>query len=236
MSSLPGDAMGYDRAITVFSPDGRLLQVEYAKETVNQGTPAVGVTYKDGVLLLVDKRILEKLVIPSSVEKIMQIDEHVGAAISGLVSDGRILIEKAQQIAQNHKTTFDENVDIKSLVKEVCNLKQAYTQYGGARPFGVSLLFAGVDDKPRLFVTEVSGIFFEIKAGALGEGSRDIITFLDKNYKDGLSFDEALSLAINALKSGLNGKFNAERIECAHIDMESKKFTKVDLKKHKNKL
>ncbi len=233
MSGFPGDAMGYDRAITVFSPDGRLLQVEYAKETVNQGTPAIGVRYKTGVILVVDKRILEKLIIPSSVEKIMRIDEHIGAAISGLVSDGRILVERAQQVAQSHKTTFDEPIDVKSIVKDICNQKQAYTQYGGIRPFGVSLLVAGVDEEPHLYMTEVSGIFFEMKAGAIGENSKEIIKYLNKNYKDNMSFDEALKLAVNSLKVGLNHKFDLDRVEGAYVDMDEKRFKKIDLKKIK---
>ncbi|MBN1923367.1 MAG: archaeal proteasome endopeptidase complex subunit alpha [Nanoarchaeota archaeon] len=236
MANFPGDVMGYDRAITVFSPDGRLLQVEYAKETVNQGTPAIGILYKGGVLLLVDKRILEKLVIPSSVEKIIKIDDHVGAAISGLPSDGRVLIDRAQQVAQNHKTTYDEAMDVKGLVKDVCNQKQAFTQYGGMRPFGVSLLIAGVDEEPHLFMTEVSGVFFELKAGAIGANSREIIDYLNKNYKENLSYEEALKLAINALKNGLNGKFDLDRVEGAYVDTTTKMFTKIDLKKLKTKL
>ncbi|MDD2678379.1 MAG: archaeal proteasome endopeptidase complex subunit alpha [Candidatus Nanoarchaeia archaeon] len=230
--SIP-DAMGYDRAITVFSPDGRLLQVEYAKETVNQGTSAVGVLYKGGVLLVVDKRILEKLVIPSSVEKIMQIDEHICAAISGLPSDGRVLVERAQVVAQNHRNTYDEEIDVKSLVKDICNQKQAFTQYGGMRPFGVSLLVAGIDERPRLYMTEVSGIFFEMKAVAIGENSRVITNYLNKNYRDDMPFDDALKLAINALKEGLSNKFDIERLESARIDSNDKKFAQVDVKKTK---
>lgn len=230
--SIP-DAMGYDRAITVFSPDGRLLQVEYAKETVNQGTSAVGVLYKGGVLLVVDKRILEKLVIPSSVEKIMQIDEHICAAISGLPSDGRVLVERAQVVAQNHRNTYDEEIDVKSLVKDICNQMQAFTQYGGMRPYGVSLLVAGVDEKPHLFMTEVSGIFFEMKAVSIGENNRIITNFLNKNYKDDMTFDEALKFCINAIKEGLSTKFDIERLEAAQIDCKDKKFTHVDLKKFK---
>ncbi|PIU63177.1 proteasome endopeptidase complex, archaeal, alpha subunit [archaeon CG_4_10_14_0_2_um_filter_Archaea_38_6] len=234
MPQSPGNNMGYDRAITVFSPDGRLLQVEYAKETVNQGTPAIGVTYKDGVLLLVDKRILEKLVIPESVEKIIQVDEHIGAAISGLPSDGRVLVDRAQQVAQNHKTIYDEPIDTKSLVKDICDQKQAFTQYGGMRPYGVSLLVAGVDDKPHLYMTEVSGIFFELKAGSIGENSREITNFLDKNYKEGMTFEEALKLAKKALMKGLDGKFDEARVEGAFVDMKSKKFTQIEKKMLKN--
>lgn len=230
MVKFPSNIMGYDRAITVFSPDGRLLQVEYAKETVNQGTPAIGITYKNGVLLLVDKRVLEKLVIPESIEKIIQIDEHMGAAISGLPSDGRVLVDKAQEIAQNHRTVFDEAIDVKSLVKEVCDQKQAFTQYGGTRPFGVSLLVAGVDEEPHLYMTEVSGIYFEMKAGAIGENSKEIINYLDEHYKEGLKFEDAVKLAKKALKKGLDGSFNSERVEGVYVNTEEKVFKKIPKK------
>ncbi|MDO8556615.1 MAG: proteasome subunit alpha, partial [Nanoarchaeota archaeon] len=133
-------AMGYDRTSAMFSPDGRLLQVEYAKKTVKQGTTAIGVVCKDGALILADKRISEKLIVPSSVEKIFQIDQHIGATASGIVSDGRILIERAQVLAQQHRVTYDTPMETDNLVKQISNLKQMYTQVGGARPFGVSLM------------------------------------------------------------------------------------------------
>ena len=122
--------MGYDRASTMFSPDGRLLQVEYAKKTVRQGTSTLGMVCKDGVILVADKRILEKFIVPSSIEKVFQIDEHMGASASGILSDGRVLIERAQILAQQHRVTFDEPMDTHSIVKEICNMKQQFTQYG----------------------------------------------------------------------------------------------------------
>ena len=230
-NNFPSDVMGYDRAITMFSPDGRLLQVEYAKETVNKGSPAVGITFKDGVLLVADKVQFEKLLVPS--EKIMMIDKHIAAAMSGLTSDGRVLIEKAQLTAQNHKTTFDEDIDVKSVVKDICDQKQAFTQYGGMRPFGVSLLVAGYDDKPRLYVTEVSGVYFEYKASALGENSNKIKEYLNKNYKEGLTKLEALSLAIDALKHGLGENFKLERLEGAIIEKTEKAFKSLTTKDFK---
>jgi proteasome alpha subunit len=152
----------------------------------------------------------------------MQIDEHVCAAISGLPSDGRVLVERAQIVAQNHRNTYDEKIDVKSLVKDICNQKQAFTQYGGMRPYGVSLLVAGVDEKPRLFMTEVSGIFFEMKAAAIGRNSRVITNYLNKNYKDELSFDEALKLCVNALKEGLASKFDIEGLKQLLLILKTK--------------
>jgi len=136
MQPLQHQMMGYDRAITMFSPDGRLLQVEYAKKTVRQGSTAIGIVCTDGIILVTDKRIVDKLIVPESVEKIWKIDEHIGVTASGIISDGRVLIERAQVLAQQHKVTYDSPIDIISIVKDVANLKQWTTQSGGYRPFG----------------------------------------------------------------------------------------------------
>ena len=191
-------AMGYDRVSTMFSPDGRLLQVEYAKKTVRQGTSTLGIVCKDGVLLVADKRIIDKLIVGSSVEKVFQIDDHIAASASGILSDGRILIEKAQVLAQQHRVTYDEPIDVHSVVKDMCNLKQAYTQYGGARPFGVALLVAGVDGKAKLFVTDPTGIYFEYKATAIGEKEDEIKKILEKQYKETMNLDDGIKVAITA--------------------------------------
>lgn len=228
--------MGYDRTSTMFSPDGRLLQAEYAKITVRRGTSTIGLVCKDGVLIVADKRIMESFVVPSSVEKVFQVDEHVAAAASGILSDGRILIEKSQLIAQQHRVSYDEPIDVKSLVKEICDIKQFFTQYGGARPFGVSIMFAGVDDEPVLFVTDVTGIFFQYKATAIGEGENEIKAFLEKSYKVGMSIGEGIDLAIRALKKVLGKDFDITRIDGAYITMKDKKFKRLDnndLKKFK---
>ena len=146
MEQMQHQMMGYDRTSIMFSPDGRLLQVEYAKKTVKQGTTAMGVVCKDGVLLLADKRINEPLIVPHSIEKVSPIDDHIGATASGIVSDGRILIDIGRTIAQKHRVTYDSPVDTLSLVKNICDIKQYYTQVGGARPFGVGIMFIGVDE------------------------------------------------------------------------------------------
>src|SRR3989338_4038189 len=162
MQPMPHQLMGYDRAITMFSPDGRLLQVEYAKKTVRQGSTAIGMVCSDGVLFVTDKRIIDPLVVKESVEKIWQIDDHIGATASGILSDARVLIERAQLRAQQHRVTYDSEIDVLSIVKDICDLKQICTQSGGLRPFGVSILVAGIDNsKARLFETDPTGIFFE---------------------------------------------------------------------------
>lgn len=226
-SEMSHQAMGYDRASIVFSPDGRLLQVEYAKKTVRQGTTAIGIVCKDGAVLIADKRIAEKLIVSSSVEKVFQVDEHIGATASGIISDGRVLIERAQILAQQHRVTYDGPMQTETLVKEISNLKQLYTQVGGARPFGVSILFIGVDDEPHLYVTDPTGIFFEYRATAIGEAETEVKEILNKDYKETITCDEATKLAISALKKVLGKEFSIERIDGAFISTKDKKFTRL---------
>lgn len=220
-------AMGYDRASIVFSPDGRLLQVEYAKKTVRQGSTAIGMVCKDGVFLIADKRVVEKLIVASSVEKIFQIDDHIGATASGIISDGRILIERAQVLAQQHRVMYDSPMTTESLVKEICNLKQFYTQVGGARPFGASIMFMGIGDNPHLFVTDPTGIFFEYRAAAIGEAEVEVKNMLMKQYKENITLDEGMKMAIGMLKKALGKDFSIERVDGAYIRLEDKKFRRL---------
>ncbi len=227
MQPMQHQMMGYDRTSTMFSPDGRLLQVEYAKKTVRQGTTALGMVCKDGVLLVADKRVTEKLIVADSIEKISQVDDHIGATSSGILSDGRILIEKAQVYAQQHRVSYDEPIDMLSLVKEICDVKQAFTQYGGARPYGVSILFAGVEDNPKLFLTDPTGIYFEYKATAIGEAEVEIKDILVKHYKETITIEDGLKLAVKALRKVLGKDFEVDRIDGAYITTKDKIFTKV---------
>lgn len=220
--------MGYDRAITMFSPDGRLLQVEYAKKTVKQGSTAIGIVCKDGVLLICDKRIVDKLIVPESVEKIFQIDDHIGATASGIISDARVLIERAQLKAQQHNVTYDSPIDVLTIVKDICALKQMTTQSGGLRPFGVSLLVAGIDNgAPKLFETDPTGIFFQYKASVIGEAETEIEEALHKEYSTDLTIEDGLKLAIRLLAKALGDEFNEDRIDAAFIGIKDKKYTKV---------
>lgn len=228
MQPMPHQLMGYDRAITMFSPDGRLLQVEYAKKTVRQGSTAIGLVCKDGVLLVTDKRIVDPLIISESVEKIFQIDDHICATASGILSDARVLIERAQTKAQQHRITYDSNIDILTVVKDICDLKQVCTQSAGLRPFGVSVLVAGVDsDGPKLFETDPTGIYFEYRASVIGEGEPEIEEILHKQYKDDMLIEDGFKLALKALAKVLDKEFNANRIDAAFIKTESKVFEKI---------
>ena len=206
--------MAYDRAITVFSPDGRLFQVEYAREAVKRGTTTVGLKFKDGVVLIIDKRITSRLIEPSSIEKIFVIDDHIGCATSGLVADARSLIDRARLDAQINEITYDEKIQIKTLVKRICDFKQTYTQYGGVRPFGTALLIAGVDETgPRLFSTDPSGALMEYKASSEGSGRSGAMAYFEENYKENISSEEAVDMGIKALHKGTEGKLNPDAIE-----------------------
>ena len=216
--------MAYDRAITVFSPDGRLFQVEYAREAVKRGTTTVGLKFKDGVVLIVDKRITSHLIEPESIEKIFQIDDHIGCATSGLVADARVLIDRARLDAQINEITYNEKIQVKTLVKRICDFKQTYTQYGGVRPFGTALLIAGVDETgARLFATDPSGALMEYKASSEGAGRSGAMTFFERHYKENISMEEAVDLGIKALNKGNEGKLNPDAIEIGLI-MKDKKF------------
>jgi len=223
--------MGYDRAITMFSPDGRLLQVEYAKKTVKQGSTAIGLVCKDGVLFVTDKRILDPLIVPEAVEKIYQIDEHIGSTFAGISSDARVLVERSQIRAQQHRVQYDTPIDVISIVKDITNLKQITTQSGGFRPFGVSLLIGGVDvTGPKLYETDPTGIYFEYYATAIGEFETEVEDILHKEYKRDLKIEDGLKLAIKAL-SKIIPNLTHERIDAAFIDISSKRFTRFDNKK-----
>ncbi|MCB9359469.1 archaeal proteasome endopeptidase complex subunit alpha [Candidatus Woesearchaeota archaeon] len=227
-NSMMHQQMGYDRAITMFSPDGRLLQVEYAKKTVKQGSTSIGIVCKDGVMLIADKRVVDPLIIPESVEKVWEIDEHIATTAAGIISDARVLVERAQLAAQQNRLTYDSPIDTASIVKELCALKQITTQSGGLRPFGVSMLIGGVDkDGPKLYSTDPTGIYFQYKATVIGEGETDILEELHKKYKDDMTINEAVKLSVDLLKKFLDKDFSADRLDIVYIKKDEKKFTRM---------
>ncbi|MBW2990692.1 archaeal proteasome endopeptidase complex subunit alpha [Candidatus Woesearchaeota archaeon] len=233
MQPIQHQMMGYDRAITMFSPDGRLLQVEYAKKTVRLGNTAIGLVCKDGVLLVTDKRLVDKLVVPEAIEKIFKIDDHIMATAAGIISDARVLVEQGQVKSQQHRVTYDYPIDIVSIVKHICDIKQICTQSGGLRPFGVSLLIAGIDEdgKKKLFETDPTGIYYQYKASVIGEGEPEIEEILHKEYKETMSIDDGLKLCVKALKKVLDSNFNAERIDAAFIDENKRVMKKISKEK-----
>jgi len=221
--------MAYDRAITVFSPDGRLFQVEYAREAVKRGTTTVGLKFKDGAVLIVDKRIASRLMEPKSIEKIFQIDEHIGCATSGLVADARVLVDQARVTAQVSKITYDENISVEMLVKKICDYKQNYTQYGGVRPFGTALLVAGVDDQGvHLFETDPSGALVSYKAGSIGAGRNVVMEAFEEQYQEGMEQEDAIVLGLKALKKATEEeKLNPKSVEIGVVRKDAD-FRRLD--------
>jgi len=225
----PNSSQAYDRAITVFSPDGRLFQVEYAREAVKRGTTAVGVTYDKGVLLGVDRNIVSDLIAPESIEKIFKIDEHMAVATSGLVADARRLVEDARIKCQRNRLVYKQPVTTRTLTRHVCDIKQAYTQYGGARPFGTALLIAGMNDEPHLFETDPSGAFTEYYAGAIGMGKKDVEKVFEENYEKDMNRDKALEMALTGLAKVSQSQLKKEDIDMVAIEKEAP-YTKISEK------
>ncbi len=226
----PGN-MAYDRAITVFSPDGRLFQVEYAREAVKRGTTTVGLKFNKGVVLIIDKRITSNLIEPMSIEKIFKIDDWIGCATSGLVADARVLVDRARVEAQINKITYGESTTVENLVKKICDFKQNYTQYGGVRPFGTAMLVAGVDGKgEHLFETDPSGALMEYKAGSIGAGRNSVMELFEDEYKDDFSLDKSIDLGLRALEAATEGGLNAPAVEIATVKQDQP-FEKMEQKK-----
>lgn len=225
----PGQ-MAYDRAITVFSPDGRLFQVEYAREAVKRGTTTVGLKFKDGVALIIDKRVTSRLIEPTSIEKIFQIDEHIGCATSGLVADARALVDYARITAQINRVTYNERVSVEQLVKKICDYKQNYTQFGGVRPFGTALLVAGVDEFGiSLFETDPSGALMAYKAGSIGAGRNIVIEIFEDKFKEGMPMNDSIVLGLEALNKATEGEPNVLSVEIGVVKM-GEPFKKLETK------
>ncbi len=222
-------AMGYDRTATMFSPEGHLLQVEYAEKTVRLGSASIGLVCKDGVLIISDKRIDDKLVVQKSAKKVNEIDEHLISAIAGIISDARVLTEKAQVICQQHRITYDSPIEPESVIKEIANIQQQFTQYGGARPFGISMMLAGINGKkPELYTSEITGNYFSYYANAIGEDDDKIKEKLQERYKQDMTLKQGTKLALEIFKEMKGAKFDVGKFEMAYVTIEEGKLKRLE--------
>jgi len=214
----------YDRAITVFSPDGRLFQVEYAMELVNRGATILAIRCSGGVVIGAEETV-DPLEESEYSWKIFKVDDHIGAAIVGLSSDARILIDQARVTAQSNKLTYDEPIDVEVVTKRICDIKQLYTQHAGVRPFGVSMIFAGVDKTGgRVFGTHPSGTYRGYKARAEGAGRETVFNILKEEYKEEMGLKDTTKLVVKCLTKALEARQLPLRIKVAVISSENKKM------------
>ena len=221
-------AAGYDRAITVFSPDGRLYQVEYAIETVRRGTLAVGIKSKDGVILAVEEKA-RKLQVSDITQKIFQIDDHIGVAAAGYIPDARTQVDHARFFAQSNRLIYDEPVDVEGVAKNLADMAQQFTQYAGFRPYGVALILAGVDKSgSSLYQTDPSGTYIGYDAVAIGNGSDQVNLNLEKDYRAEISMDEASILALDSIYLVSEEKTGTRQIRMAQIDTKTKRIKFIE--------
>jgi len=218
----------YDRGITIFSPDGRLYQVEYAREAVSRGSASVGIRAADGVVLAADRQARSPLIERESIEKIHDVDDHVGVASAGHVADARQLVDVARRQAQVEHLRYDEPIGVESLTKEITDHVQQYTQTGGARPFGVALLVGGIENgEPRLFETDPSGTPYEWQATAVGGGRDDIMALLEDEYSTEMDLDGAIGLALDSLAAADDDDLDPDGVDIATADVETEQFSSL---------
>ena len=218
----------YDRAITIFSPEGRLYQVEYALELVKRGAPIAGVSSPEGVVLAANETPENRLEDPQYFRKIFQLDEHVGAAIAGLSSDARVLIGQSRVFCQSNKLIYDEPVGLEILTRRISDQAQVYTQNAGVRPFGVSMILAGVDSTgSRIFTADPSGSYRGYHATAVGRKSDEAIKLLEEQYRSDMNLDEATALAVEAVKLASDSELTTKTCKVAVIPVETKAFRRL---------
>ncbi|KAK8884594.1 Proteasome subunit alpha type-5 [Tritrichomonas musculus] len=221
----------YDRNVNTFSPDGRLLQVEYAIEAVKLGSSAIAILCPEGVVFAVEKRLSSPLLIPSSVERVYAIDDHVGVVLAGYPADGRTMVDHMRVAAQDHRFSFGEPIGIKAVTESVCDLALSFGEGRKkrdgqmSRPFGAALLVSGIENgKPYLFHTDPSGTYTQCRARAIGGGSEGAETILRDSYHDGMTLKEAENLALSTLRQVIQEKLSENNIEVACARVSNGKF------------
>ncbi len=225
------DQMAYDRGSTIFSPDGRLYQVEYAREAVKRGSVTIGVKTSESVVLLAEKRINSPLLVSESIEKLYGVDEHISVAASGHVADARRLVDLARVETQRDRYMYDEAMDARTLAKQIGDQIQEFTQYGGTRPFGCALLVAGVTENDvQLIETEPSGAIIEYKAASIGKGRNEVEEILEERYEEEMSTEDGIRLAVKALKES-DADTEIDKVEAMVVDTNgTRKLSDDDLR------
>jgi proteasome alpha subunit len=219
----------YDEAITIFSPEGRIYQVEYALELVKRGAPVAGVSTKEGVVLAAVEVLRSSLEDPRFSKKIYELDDHVAAAISGNSPDARVLVREARLVCQGHRLTYDEPIGIESLTSNLGDLLQQYTQNAGVRPFGVSMIVGGVDVTGcRMLSIDPSGSYRGYKATALGMNNEKARELLEKKYRQDMTLDEAIRLSVETIRTAYQNEVKAENINVSVITTASKVLRKLE--------
>ncbi|MEM0383082.1 MAG: archaeal proteasome endopeptidase complex subunit alpha [Candidatus Anstonellales archaeon] len=206
----------YDRAITVFSPDGRLFQVEYAREAVKRGSPSIGAVCKDGIVMIAAKKIENNLIVKDSIKKIDIIHNHLFIATAGLVADAKKVLDYIRDLSLGYRNAFNEDVSPIYVVKQISNLFQSYTQYGGVRPFGISVLVAGMQESdPILYEIDPSGAYASYYAVVIGNKKKEIESVLNQKYDYKLSLNKLESLLYDTLTS------NSDKEEYNYVEILS---------------
>ncbi|KAH8582599.1 proteasome subunit alpha2 [Cryptosporidium sp. chipmunk genotype I] len=217
----------YSFSLTTFSPSGKLVQIEYALNAVNsQGRPALGIKARNGVVIATEKKVASPLVEEHSIRKVELITSEIGCCFAGMPADFRVILKKSRKIAQVYYNTYHEQIPVCELVREIATVMQEFTQSGGVRPFGISLLVAGFDSTrgPQLFQIDPSGAYFGWKASAIGKDMQSAKSFLEKRYNPDVEIEDALHTALLTLKECFEGAMNEDNIEVGIVG-EDKKFT-----------
>jgi proteasome alpha subunit len=211
----------------MYSPDGRIYQVEYAIETVKRGTLAIGIKCKDGVLIAVEENP-RALQVADVTQKIFQVDQHIGVAAAGYIPDARVQVDNARFFSQSTKLTYDEPVEVETVAKHLADQCHQFTQYSGVRPYGVALIIAGVDQKGgSIFVTDPSGTYVSYAAVAIGAGSDEVTDFFEKNYKTEISLEESAALATAAINLKSEKKDGVKHVKMSWIKLDKKILEKI---------